>query len=101
MITGGELLRLNKQDFVALLKTPLITHISLEEAQDKVADGAIWADVRLPSEYKYDYIEGAMSLPLIQIRQLASHLDKSKEYMLYCQTGRRSSVTALYSCSVV
>lgn len=94
MKTDGELLRLNKQDFVELLKAPLITQISLVEAQAKVAAGAVWVDVRLPSEYKYDHIEGAINLPLNEIRNLASSLDTSKEYVLYCQTGRRSSAAA-------
>lgn len=102
MKTDGELLRLNKQDFVELLKAPLITQISLAGAQDKVAAGSIWADVRLPSEYKYNHIEGAINLPLNEIRQLASRLDKNKEYVLYCQTGRRSSAAAfvLAQCGV-
>jgi len=94
MKTDGELLRLNKQDFVELLKAPLITQVSMEEAQAKVAAGAVWLDVRLPSEYKYDHIEGAINVPLNEIRNLASSLDTSKEYMLYCQTGRRSSAAA-------
>lgn len=94
MKTDGELLRLNKKDFVELLKAPLITQISKREAEFKVLAGAVWADARLPSEYKYDHINGAINLPLNEIRQLVSTLDKSKEYVLYCQTGRRSSTAA-------
>jgi rhodanese-related sulfurtransferase len=102
MKTDGELLRLNKQDFVELLKAPLITQLSMAEAQAKIAAGAVWVDVRLPSEYKYDHIEGAINLPLNEIRHLASSLDTSKEYVLYCQTGRRSSAAAfvLMQCGV-
>lgn len=94
MSTDGELLRLNKQDFIELLKAPLISQISLKDAEAKVAAGAIWADVRLPSEYNYDHIAGAINLPLNEIRNLADSLDKSKTYILYCQTGRRSSAAA-------
>jgi len=94
MKTDGELLRLNKQDFVELLKAPIINQISMQEAQNKVKKGAVWADVRLPSEYKYDHIEGAINIPLNEIRQLTSNLDKSKEYIVHCQTGRRSAVAA-------
>lgn len=94
MKTDGELLRLNKKDFVELLKAPLISQISRVEAEIKVSAGAIWADARLPSEYKYDHIKGAINLPLNEIRQLALTLDKDKEYVLYCQTGRRSSAAA-------
>ncbi len=94
MNTDGELLRLNKQDFVELLKAPLITQISLLKAKERVAAGAIWVDARLPSEFQYDHIEGAINLPLNEVRQLANSLTNSKEYVLYCQTGRRSSAAA-------
>lgn len=94
MKTDGELLRLNKQDFIELLKSPLIIQVSLKDAEAKVAAGAVWADVRLPSEYKYDHIAGAINLPLNEIRNLVHTLDASKEYVLYCQTGRRSSAAA-------
>lgn len=94
MKTDGELLRLNKKDFIELLKEPLITQISRAEAEVKVAQGAVWADVRLPSEYSFDHMQGAISLPLNDIRRLAHDLDKTKNYVLYCQTGRRSSAAA-------
>ncbi|MDI1297709.1 cyclic nucleotide-binding domain-containing protein [Methylotenera sp.] len=100
MKTDGELLRLNKKDFVELLKAPIINQISLAEAQSRVSDGAIWADVRLPSEYKYDHIHGAINLPLSEVRQLAMNLDNRKEYILYCQTGRRSSAAAFVLAQV-
>lgn len=94
MKTDGQLLRLNKIDFVKLLKEPLITRINRAEAEAKVAAGAIWADVRLPSEYNFDHLAGAINLPLSEIRQLAAGLDPKKTYVLYCQTGRRSSAAA-------
>lgn len=92
MKTDGILKRLKKQDFIALLKEPLITKVNLDEAQKLVASGtAIIADVRLQSEFEDDHIEGAINLPLNEIRQLAVNLDKTKTYITYCQTGRRSS----------
>lgn len=94
MKTDGTLLRLNKTDFVELLKAPLINQISLADAKKKVESGAIWLDVRLPSEYKFDHLAGAINVPLNQIRTLADELDKSKQYIAYCQTGRRSSAGA-------
>ena len=94
MLTDGELLRLNKKDFVELLKAPLIKQVNMAEAKEKVLAGAVWADVRLPSEYQYDHIAGAISMPLSEIRALASKLDAGKEYVVYCQTGRRSSAAA-------
>lgn len=94
MKSKGELLRLNKKDFTELLKAPLIHYVTMKEAEEKVSAGAIWSDARLPSEYKYNHIQGAINVPLNEIRTIAQTLDINKEYVLYCHTGRRSSVAA-------
>jgi rhodanese-related sulfurtransferase len=90
----GVLLRLAKHDFVALLKEPLINRIKFEAANAKVAAGAQWLDVRYPSEYQYDRLAGAINIPLAEIRNAFNVLDKSREYVVYCQSGRRSSAAA-------
>ncbi len=94
MKTDGQLLRLCKRDFVELLKEPMLTHVSREAAEAMVERGAVWVDARLPSEYQYDHIIGAINLPLKDIRQLMLDLDRAKGYIVYCQTGRRSSAAA-------
>ena len=90
----GVLLRLAKHDFIALLKEPLLNRINGEAANGKVAGGAQWLDVRYPSEYQYDRFPGAINIPLAEIRNAFSVLDKSREYVVYCQSGRRSSAAA-------
>ncbi len=95
MKTSGQLLRLKKQDFVELLKAPIINMIGLKDAQAKVGSGAAeWLDVRFESEYTYHHIEGAINAPLHELRSYISQLDNTKEYIVYCQTGRRSSAAA-------
>jgi rhodanese-related sulfurtransferase len=95
MKTCGQLLRLKKQDFVELLKAPIVNTINMKEAQAKVASGAAeWLDVRFESEYTYHHIEGAINAPLHELRSFVSQLDSAKEYIVYCQTGRRSSAAA-------
>ena len=94
MKTDGSLLRLGKQDFNALLREPLLHRISMEEAKQKVLDGAQWIDVRYPSEYQYDRLSGARNIPLSEIRNAFGALDMDDEYIVYCQSGRRSSAAA-------
>lgn len=94
MATDGKLLRLNKTDFVELLKAPLISQVGLSEAKQLEASGAVWLDVRFPSEYKFDHLPGALNAPLNEIRSRIEALDKDKRYIAYCQTGRRSSAAA-------
>ena len=94
MKLDGVLLRLAKQDFIALLKEPLLNKVPVAEAQDKVAAGALWLDVRYPSEYQYDRLPGAINVPLAEIRNAFNVLDKSRQYVVYCQSGRRSAAAA-------
>lgn len=94
MKTDGELLRLKKQDFVELLKAPIVHYVDMAVAKEKIAQGAQLLDVRFASEYKYQHLEGAVSAPLHELRNIVSNLDNTKEYIIYCQTGRRSSAAA-------
>jgi len=94
MKTDGELLRLDGADFVRLLREPLLQRVSAAEAVQRVAAGAIWLDVRFPAEYRYDGLPGAINIPLNELREALPSLRRDTEYLVYCQTGRRSSAAA-------
>ena len=91
MRTAGALLRLDKKDFIELLREPLLRRVSMEEAQKKALAGAQWIDVRYPSEFQYDQLPGAINIPLSEIRNAFGLLDQDREYVVYCQSERRSS----------
>ncbi len=91
MKTNGSLLRLSKRDFNELLGEPLLRRINMEQAKQKVLEGAEWIDVRYMSEHQYDKLAGAINIPLAEIRNAFGALDMDKEYVVYCQSGRRSS----------
>jgi CRP-like cAMP-binding protein len=94
MLTEGSLFRLAKEDFNELLKKPLLQSITMEQARAKIAAGGQWIDTRYPSEYQYDKLPGAINIPLSEVRNAVKVLDRSREYVLYCQSGRRSSAGA-------
>lgn len=94
MNTDGMLLELDKADFVALLKEPLLQKVPPAEALRRTAAGAVWIDTRFPAEYRHDGLTGALNIPLNQIRQALGMLDPRREYIVYCQSGRRSSAAA-------
>ncbi len=94
MLTDGVLMRLNKQDFRELMNEPLVKWVSYADAQQLVRRGGRWLDVRLPSEHQNLAIEGAINIPLYFIRLKISTLDRSLPYVVYCDTGRRSSAAA-------
>lgn len=90
----GELLRLGREDFNQLLREPLLKRSGFEDAAERVRRGALWLDVRYPSEYQYDKLPGAINVPLAEVRNMFAVLDRSKEYIAYCQSGRRSAAAA-------
>ncbi|HEY3487161.1 MAG TPA: cyclic nucleotide-binding domain-containing protein [Gammaproteobacteria bacterium] len=95
MLTKGTLVRLSKKDFISLLNEPLQDWVDYAKAKAKVDSGAgQWLDVRLPAEFKMSHIKGAVNLPLISMRLKVKTMDPKKQYILCCDTGRRSSAAA-------
>ncbi len=94
MLTPGHLMRLNKDDFNSLLNEPLLNWVDYAAAKKIIDEGGLWLDVRLPAEFKAKHVKGAINIPLIFLRMKANSLDKSKPYVIYCDTGRRSSAAS-------
>ena len=95
MRTDGTLWRLGKRDFVELLQQPLLHALEPQEAVRRVRSGkAVWLDVRYPAEFARDGLPGAINVPLNEIRSAFGILDGGRQYIVYCQSGRRSSAAA-------
>jgi CRP-like cAMP-binding protein len=94
MLTDGVLMRLNEPNFRELMNEPLLQWVSYEQARGIIERGGGWLDVRLPSEHRNLSIEGSFNIPLYVIRQKLSSLDRHIPYVVYCETGRRSSAAA-------
>jgi len=93
-LSAGEVLRLGRSHFNELLREPLLRRVEFAQAAQKVQRGALWLDVRYPSEYQYDKLPGAINVPLAEVRNMFAVLDRSREYIAYCQSGRRSAAAA-------
>ena len=52
-------------------------------------DGRILLDVRNPGELTGGTIHGAENIPLGQLRKAVATLDKTREYLVFCQVGLR------------
>ena len=94
METDGMLMRLSKENFNALLKEPMLNWLTLDEAKDRVVKGAKLLDVRLESEHSNNGIPGSINIPLFMLRLKADSLKPDVPYIVYCDTGRRSSAAA-------
>lgn len=94
MVTDGALMRLGKDDFNSLLNEPMLSWVDYEQAAEIVRQGGTWLDVRLPSEHNHGAIENSLNIPLYFIRLKLKSLKKDTKYVVYCDTGRRSSAAA-------
>ena len=92
MKTAGVLMSLKKEDFLELLNAPLLKWVTYDDAQSLVSNGAMWIDVRLPGEFKEKHIKGSINIPLPLMRVKMGMLDPDYQYLLYCESGRQSSI---------
>jgi len=94
MQTDGILMQLGRDDFQSLLNEAMIFSLAHEDAEEAVSQGGKWLDVRVPSEFKASSKANAVNLPLYLLRHKIDALDRRTPYVVYCDTGRRSSAAA-------
>ncbi len=94
MLTDGKLMRLSKSDFLELMEEPLLNWVDAQTASNLISDGAIQVDVRLESEFENSGLPAAINIPLHHLRERAKTMNRLQKYVLYCDTGQRSSAAA-------
>jgi len=92
--SDGVLMRLSKDNFDQILKSALVNYVDLKETKEKVKQGAKVLDVRPNSPDRKGGIKDAMDMPVNQLRDRLSELDKKTQYIIYCQTGNQSEAAA-------
>jgi rhodanese-related sulfurtransferase len=95
MTSAGTVLKIGKADFDRLLTTELLREIDPPEAQGLLAqNGASLIDCRFEEEWDLWRLKNARLIPLEEIRERSRGLDKERQYIVYCRTGRRSRAAA-------
>lgn len=95
MVTDGLLMRLDKPDFMLLLREPQVEHIKAAELDMALATGVTLLDVRTAEEHDVARLYPAQPAPLGCLRLLmSSRFDLQGDYILYCDTGKRSRAAA-------
>ena len=94
MMTDGILMQLGRDDFQSLLNEPMIESLDHDAADRAIRQGSKWLDVRVPSEFKANSKANATNLPLYMLRHKLNALEPDTPYVVYCDTGRRSSAAA-------
>jgi CRP-like cAMP-binding protein len=94
MLTDGVIMQLSKDNFINLIKKPTLDSVTFQEGKKLAEQGGIWLDVRFPNEYQESHIEGSINMPLNMLRMQTEKLQDGKKYIIYCDTGGRSSAAA-------
>lgn len=96
--------------FLIFLATPLlvllaacggssanVANLTTDEFASNIQNpGVVVLDVRTPGEFATGHIQGAINIDVegATFDSKIAQLDKSKEYAIYCRSGRRSAVAA-------
>ncbi len=95
MSKPGSLLCLAVTDFDQLLASHFVNEVSPEIANSMVSRRqAELIDCRYQDEHEVWRIPGSRSMPLDSLRSRALQLDKTRSYIVYCRTGKRSRAAA-------
>jgi rhodanese-related sulfurtransferase len=95
MLEGGRVLKLGKVDFDRLLKAELLQEIAPADALRRLEQNdAALIDCRFEEEWELWRLKNARLIPMEEIRERARGLDKGREYIVYCRSGRRSRAAA-------
>ena len=75
-------------------KTNFVTQISAEDLHEMVtgSEKFVLIDVRAPLEYADSHIEGAINIPVADLRERHTELKKKDATILLCSSGNRSSL---------
>lgn len=90
MHSNGVLMKLDKNDFFLLLKSPSVNTMDLRQALQLETQGSSWIDVRTQEEYEKGHYPGSLNMPLNLLKLKSRMLNPSKHYIIYCNSGRRS-----------
>lgn len=64
--------------------------VSVQQATDKISNGAYLVDVREPSEWNEAHVEGAILIPLGELSARINEIPTDKDVLVICRSGNRS-----------
>lgn len=74
--------------------TEKVNQFTYEELATFDRDTTVLVDVRTDLEYSNGHLDGALNIPVDEIRQRMNEIDKNKLILVYCQVGLRGYVAA-------
>lgn len=96
LLEDSKLMVLKQKDFQELIGSELVKTVTHKIAKTMLEEGYGLIDVRYSEEYDEARIPGSTLMPLYELRDRFAELDTSKEYVVYCHSGNRSAIAALF-----
>jgi rhodanese-related sulfurtransferase len=93
-LTEIVLLRLDKKQFISLIKEPSLKFVDYEGVQEATKKGAVLLDVRAPDEYENHHLEGSINAPFFSLRMQLKTLSHENPVIVVCQNGKVSEAAA-------
>ena len=93
-LTDISLLRLDKNQFTALIKQPSLKFVGYDELPEKLSHGAVLLDVRSPDEYAVGHIHESINMPFFTLRMQLKNLNREKAIIVVCGNGKASEAAA-------
>lgn len=93
-LTDISLLRLDKKQFIALIKEPSLKFVDYAEMQEAVKNGAVLLDVRSQDDYDKQHLDGSINTPFFSLRMQLKALNHEKSVVVVCQNGKTSEAAA-------
>lgn len=93
-MTEVVLFRLNKAQFISLIKEPSLKFVNYNEMQELVNRGAILLDIRSQDEYDAWHLNDSISAPFFTLRMQLKTLSREKPVVVICADGKVSEAAA-------
>jgi len=88
MLTTGTLLRIQNEDFMRLIRAPLLHFVSADQAAASIARGGRWLDLRDADQFAIAAQPGAINVPISLLRLKRRALPNDVTYILYADNRR-------------
>jgi CRP-like cAMP-binding protein len=93
-LTDVVLLRLDKKQFLSLIKEPSLKFVDYAGMQEAIKQGAILLDVRSQDDYDNWHVEGSINAPFFSLSMQLKTLSHDKLVVVICQDGTVSEAAA-------
>lgn len=93
-LTDLFLLRLNKEKFITLIKTPTLKYVLASALVKEMAAGACIVDVRAPDDFIAWHLQGSINAPAFTLLMQLKTFDRKKPVIVVCDDGKASAAAA-------